>query len=176
VKLVVIYGAEATGKLTVAKQLASATSFRLFHNHVSVDVARVLFSFGEPGFSELVWDTRELVIDRAAKAGVNGLIFTWAYSHPDFLPYLTRLRAVIARNEITAHFVYLTCSLAERKRRVASLDRAKAGKIATIEGLELQMSRKTYDVIPDSDSLVIDNTDLSPQETASRIKSHYVFG
>lgn len=70
-KLVVIYGAEATGKLTVAKQLASATGFRLFHNHVSVDVARVLFSHGEPRFSELVWDTRELVIARAAEAGID---------------------------------------------------------------------------------------------------------
>lgn len=172
-RLIVIYGAEATGKLTVAKQLASETSFRLFHNHISVDVARVLFSFGDEGFSELVWDTRELVIDHAARANMDGLIFTWAYSHPDFLPYVSRLREIIRRNAITAHYVYLTCDLSERKRRVSSAGRIEAGKIASIEALERQMAKKNYDLIPDSDSLIIDNSDLSPTEVSNLIASHF---
>lgn len=172
-RLVIIYGAEATGKLTVAKHLASKTAFRLFHNHVSVDVARVLFNFGEPGFSELVWDIRELVIARAATAGVDGLIFTWAYSHPDFLPYVARLRALIAANDVTASYVYLTCSTDERKRRVSSTERAQAGKISTPEALERQMSRKQYDLIPDSDSLTIDVTSLPPADAAAEIIAHF---
>lgn len=35
-QLVVLHGLPAVGKLTVAKQLAEATSFKLFHNHLVV--------------------------------------------------------------------------------------------------------------------------------------------
>ncbi|MBV7333655.1 hypothetical protein KFU94_36565 [Chloroflexi bacterium TSY] len=62
-KLIIIYGSEASGKLTIAKQLAEKTGFRLFHNHVSVDVARSLFDFGDEGFSELIWDVRLTVFE-----------------------------------------------------------------------------------------------------------------
>jgi shikimate kinase len=61
-KLIIIYGPEATGKLTIAKELAKATGFRLFHNHVSVDVAKTFFDFGMAEFGELVWDVRILAL------------------------------------------------------------------------------------------------------------------
>jgi hypothetical protein len=172
-QLVVIYGAEATGKLTIAKSLAEDTSFHLFHNHLSIDIAKVVFSYGEKGFADLVWDTRILVIDHAAKAGLSGLIFTWAYSHPDFLPYLARLRQVIEENHIVAHYVYLKCSLQERRRRVSSPDRVSANKISTINGLDRQDLRKNYDLIPDSVSLTLDNTGLTPAAAAAAIRKHF---
>jgi len=46
-QLVIIYGPEASGKLTIARALAQQTHFRLFHNHISVDVAKTLFDFGD---------------------------------------------------------------------------------------------------------------------------------
>jgi len=36
-KLVFIYGPPASGKLTVARELATLTGYRLFHNHLIVD-------------------------------------------------------------------------------------------------------------------------------------------
>ncbi len=38
-KLILIYGPEASGKLTVAGELAAITGNRVFHNHVSIEVA-----------------------------------------------------------------------------------------------------------------------------------------
>ena len=60
-KRVIIYGPEATGKVTIAKELAKTTGFRLFHNHVSLDVAKTFFDFGMAELDELVWDVRILL-------------------------------------------------------------------------------------------------------------------
>jgi shikimate kinase len=174
-KLVIIYGPEASGKLTIARALAQKTGFRLFHNHVSVDVAKVLFDFGEEAFSQLIWDVRLLVFEHAARAKVPGLIFTWAYSHPDFLPYLERIRTVMANYQAEICYVFLSCSIEELKRRVLQPDRNTIGKINSIEALEKQWGKKNYQVIPGTDTLVIDNTLMPPAEVVQQIMTHYQF-
>jgi hypothetical protein len=42
-RLVFIYGIPATGKLTVAQELAKRTGYSLFHNHLVVDLLLSLF-------------------------------------------------------------------------------------------------------------------------------------
>lgn len=44
-ELVVIYGAPGVGKLTVARELARKTGYKLFHNHLTVDLVKSLFDF-----------------------------------------------------------------------------------------------------------------------------------
>ena len=172
-KLVIIYGSEATGKLTIAKQLARKTSFRLFHNHVSIDVAKVLFDFGDAGFSDLIWDVRALIFERAAQQNISGLIFTWAYSHPDFQPYLQRITDIMDRYKADMHFVYVSCSDDALKKRVIQEDRGQVGKINSVAELERQRNLKNHQVIPNSASLEIDNTDLSPEDAALQIMTHF---
>jgi chloramphenicol 3-O-phosphotransferase len=174
-KLVIIYGPEASGKLTIAKALAQQTGFRLFHNHVSVDVAKTLFDFGEEAFSQLIWDVRLLVFEHAARVNLPGLIFTWAYSHPDFLPYLERIKSALAKYPVEIYYVFVSCSVDELKRRVLQPDRGTVGKINSIEALERQLDRKHHQVIPGTHSLVIDNTNLRPEEVAQQIIVHYHF-
>jgi len=41
-ELLFIYGPAAVGKLTVARELAKLTGFRLFHNHLTVDAVMAL--------------------------------------------------------------------------------------------------------------------------------------
>jgi shikimate kinase len=172
-KLIIIYGPEATGKLTIATALAQQTGYRLFHNHVSVDVARVLFDFGEDAFSQLIWDVRLLVFEHAARANVPGLIFTWAYSHPDFLPYLKRIQSAMAHYPVDICYVFVSCAVEELKRRVLQQDRSLVGKINSVEALERQWGRKNYQAIPGTDTLVIDNTSLPPEEVVRQIIAHY---
>ena len=172
-KLIIIYGSEAVGKLTIAKEVVRKTGYKLFHNHVSVDVARSLFDFGEDGWDELIWGVRDLVFDCAGKWDVPGMIFTWAYSHPDFQPYLDRIRSVINKHDGEIHFVYVWCSEEELKKRVVQEGRQAVGKITTVEALERQRERKNHQAIPGSASLEIDNTHLSPEEAADRIINHF---
>ena len=52
-KLIFIYGMPATGKLTVARELANMTGLKLFHNHLVVDLLLSTFEFGSEPFVEL---------------------------------------------------------------------------------------------------------------------------
>ena len=77
-KLIFIYGLPASGKLTVAQELATMTGLKLFHNHVVVDLLLDVFEFGSPSFVELrekIWiDT----FTQACRSQLPGLIFTFA--------------------------------------------------------------------------------------------------
>jgi len=52
-QLIFIWGSAASGKLTVAKELARLTSLPLFHNHLVVDALLERLEFGEPEFVRL---------------------------------------------------------------------------------------------------------------------------
>ncbi|HIJ11483.1 TPA: hypothetical protein HA278_05490, partial [Candidatus Woesearchaeota archaeon] len=43
---VLIYGPMAVGKLTVAKELVKLTGYKLFHNHLTVDLVGSIFEWG----------------------------------------------------------------------------------------------------------------------------------
>src|SRR5271170_2790832 len=77
-KLIFIYGLPATGKLTVAQELASLTGFKLFHNHLVVDCLLSVFEFGSPPFVQLREEIWLSVFDHACRSNLPGLIFTFA--------------------------------------------------------------------------------------------------
>jgi cytidylate kinase len=172
-KLIIIYGPEASGKLTVAQALARRTGYRVSHNHLSADLATSVFDFGSPGHSEVVLGARVLVFETAAKYNVDGVIFTWAFSYPDFMPYLERIQAALKPYDTQILYVYLFCADGERRRRVLAQDRKKFGKVNTIEQLEAASRRKKYGVIPGTNSLEIDNTNLDAEQVAEKIIAHF---
>ena len=45
-KLIIIHGAPAAGKLTIANELGRLTGFKVFHNHLSIDCVKPVFDFG----------------------------------------------------------------------------------------------------------------------------------
>ena len=51
--LVFLYGPVASGKLTIARELAARTGFALFHNHLVVDAVMAVFPFGSESFVRL---------------------------------------------------------------------------------------------------------------------------
>src|SRR5436309_12002865 len=75
--LIFIHGAPAAGKLSVARELAKLTGFRLFHNHLTVDLVSSVFPFGSEPFvvlREQIW----LSTFREAARHDLSLIFTFA--------------------------------------------------------------------------------------------------
>ena len=69
-RFVVLHGRPAVGKLTVARELAQLSGWRLFHNHLVVDALLAVFDFGTPPFVEL----RESVwLDVFVRGTDNGL-------------------------------------------------------------------------------------------------------
>ncbi len=52
-KLVIIFGPPAVGKMTVGYELAKLTGLKVFHNHMTIEIALNFFDFGQPEFDDV---------------------------------------------------------------------------------------------------------------------------
>src|ERR1700733_2921237 len=96
-QLVFIYGQVASGKLTIARELAARTGFALYHNHLVVDAVGAVFTFGTVAcscFREQFWMT---VFDETAKQN-RSLIFTFVPEPTVARDFPDRARALIEGN------------------------------------------------------------------------------
>jgi stage III sporulation protein SpoIIIAA len=84
-KLVILFGPPAVGKMTAARELAKITGLKLFHNHMSLELVNQFFDFGTPAFERLDRAIRFAIFEEVAKSELPGLIFTmvWALNHPE---------------------------------------------------------------------------------------------
>jgi hypothetical protein len=77
-RLVYLYGPPGIGKLTIGRELAKQTGYRLFHNHQAVDLAISIFPRETPEYFDLIRDVRGAGFLAAARAGVS-LVATGVY-------------------------------------------------------------------------------------------------
>ena len=172
-KLIFIYGPPAAGKLTVAKEIAALTGYKVFHNHLSIDCIEPVFEFGSPSFGKLINLIRIETIAEAARTNVS-LIYTFCYAKDQDDDHVDKIINAVESNSGEVCFVLLTCERAELESRVLQEDRKKFGKANNLKILNLLVD--TYDLyspVPQRESLHIDNTNLSPQEAARQIVEHY---
>ena len=77
-KLVIIFGPQAVGKMTVGQELQKITELKLFHNHMTIELLAPLF-----GFSSEMWELsnkfRKDIFKTAVQSDLNGLIFTFVW-------------------------------------------------------------------------------------------------
>jgi hypothetical protein len=167
-KLIFLYGLPATGKLTVGKELAALTGYKLFHNHLAVDLLLSVFEFGSPQFVELRETIWLSVFDSAAS--LPGLIFTFAPEstvRPEFVPNAIE---TIARNGGEILFVELTCPISELKNRMASPSRAQFQKLASVPLFEQLHAAGVFDSahMP-SPQITVDTSAHTPAQAAATI-------
>ncbi|MET9019631.1 AAA family ATPase [Actinopolymorpha sp. NPDC004070] len=171
--LVYLYGPPAVGKLTVARELAARTGYRVFHNHLAIDCVRPVFEFGSEPFWRQVHAIREGILAEAARAG-RDLISTTVYSHPDCDPQTRRRFEAVEGNGGRVCPVRLTCSTKVLETRVTDTQRKAAGKLATIDGLHRAMAEHDlFTPIPWREGLQLDTGILGVAETAQRIIAGY---
>lgn len=131
-RLIFIYGMPATGKLTVARELAAITGYPLFHNHLAVDLLLSVFEFGSPAFVELREQIWLSVFEQAAQNQLPGLIFTFAPEATVRPSFIAATRQTLARTGGQVEFVELTCPIPELRRRVAEPSRLQYKKLASV--------------------------------------------
>jgi broad-specificity NMP kinase len=166
-KLVFIYGAPGTGKFTVARELAQLTGYRLFHNHLTVDLAQTLFDFGTPEYLEYVRFLRRDAFERAAKQRVS-LIFTFWYSRESQASVQT-YQDIIEKNGGEVLFVKLYCPPEVLLERVQSSER-KNWKISNEQSLRNALDNTDLSFVIPGTRLVIDNSALKPDLAAKQIQ------
>lgn len=142
-KLLFIYGPPAVGKLTVAREVAKLTGFKVFHNHLSIDAILPIFDFGTVPFGKLVETIRVETVAEAAKQNVD-LIYTFCYAKGLDEMHIEKIAAAAAENGGESHFALLTCSDNELRRRVVQDDRREFHKVSTVEMIDKFL--ETYDL------------------------------
>jgi shikimate kinase len=174
VNLVFIYGPPATGKLTVAKELAKLTGYRVFPNHEVLSLLTTIFPYEDKALSEIRTEvSRKLRIEifMAATKGKVNVVTTFGMSGPDYFDFFEDLKKSVENAGGHVMFVQLLCSREELLKRVGSEDRKD--KINSKEHLEKIFVERPeiFDKFPGVGHITIDNTDLTAEETARKICS-----
>lgn len=172
-KLLFIYGSPAVGKLTVANEIAAQSDFKVFHNHLSIDCIEPIFEFGSKSFMKLINLIRAETVREAAGAGQN-LIYTFCYAKDLDDAHVSQITEIVEENGGEVCFVLLTADKSVLEKRVLEKSRRKFGKAKTVEMMRYFF--ETYDLfspVPARESLIVDNTNLSAAEAASKIIDHY---
>ena len=171
-KLIFLHGLPGVGKLTVARELAELTGFRIFHNHLAVDLVASVFEFGSPPFVELREKIWLEMFSRAAAANLDGLIFTFAFDRTVRGGFIENTREVIESSSGEVLFVELRCSIEELERRIEHFSRQRFGKLSSVERFrELKEAGAFVDPGIPTKRLVVDTTELSASDAARLIVS-----
>ena len=174
---VVIYGPTAAGKLSVATELAKFTGYKLLDNHRILNAVAALFPFEDPTLNpiraRLGRKFRLEMFEEAAIAGVD-FITTLVIVGPDSFQFIREAKAAVERHQGAVSIVQLRPSLDTIMQRVESASR-QGIKVASRTHLQRELTNKPmqFDTFPDQPHLIIDNSQLSPQEVAVKIKSCY---
>jgi hypothetical protein len=185
-KLVILFGPPAVGKMTVGQELARATGLKLLHNHMTIDLVLNFFEYGTSEFSRLDSLFRNEIFDAVTASGLPGLIFTymWALNEPGDKSYVDDLANKFSGRGGTVYYVELQADLDVRLKRNKGATRLeqKPSKrdLAASETMLLRHNRQfelnTSDQRPffyKSNYLKIDYTNLEAIAVAAIIKEKF---
>ena len=172
-RLIFIHGAPAVGKLTVGRELAALTGFRLFHNHLTVDLLASVFDFGTEPFITLRESIWLSVFREAAQEGIS-LIFTF---NPESTVRERFIRDAIDAVEARGGrvtFIELTCSPDELERRIEDPARGVFGKLRSVKQYQELKRAGAFERPKLAESgASFDTTSRRPEEVA-RLISEYI--
>jgi hypothetical protein len=174
-KLLIIFGPPAVGKMTVGKCIEERTSFKLFHNHMVMDVVMHIFGANTPAEDRLSRSIRESVIAEAADSNID-LIFTyvWNFALDKGRRNIEAYKQHYESRGGSVTFVELTAPLEIRTSRAASPSRF-AAKTYTGDADEVARLETTRDFVsPDpffypDHYLKIDAVNRAPEDIALQI-------
>ncbi len=184
-KLVIIIGAGAVGKMTVGQELMKITDLRLYHNHMDIELGIEIF--GQYKYVRgAVRRIREVIFDEFAKTDLYGMIFTfmWAFDHQSDWDYINSLVDIFRRNNADIYYVELVAPQEIRLQRHMTENRLKhkASKRNMDFSTELLLKEdKNYRLvskdgeIPFENYIKIDNSNLQPEVVAQMIKEKFSF-
>lgn len=172
-QLIWLHGPPAAGKLTVAKELQSKHDFKLFHNHLAVDLSLAIYdSFGEKDFHDFTNSIRRQALSKANELGVARMVMTFMTCAQDDKEEIRRYIDFFESENIQIYPVHLNPRHEVLLSRSVSLERQQSHKISCEERLSELLSEWQFLPIQHKNALEIDNSERPPDEVARQIIRH----
>lgn len=183
-KLILIFGPQAVGKMTVGHELEKTTELKLFHNHMTIELVSPFFSYGSQAGKRLVNLFRQEIFEEVAKSDLVGLIFTyvWAFDQQSDWDYVDKVCNIFESKGGVVYLVELEADLEERLERNKSPHRLKHKPTKrNIEWSDQdlmgsmqkhRLNSKDGEIIKEN-YIKINNTKLTPEEVAKIIKKKF---
>ena len=170
-KRVVIYGLPGVGKLTVAREVARLTGYKVFHNHLTSELVESVFAVGSRSYIELKENIRLLMFRHAVENNLTGMIFTFVFEKSTSRDFVDRVLEIVEAPGGMVQFVELTCERVELEKRITDPSRwIFEHKTRSVEKLHDEIAERILcnPILP-RQGLVIDTTHLNPVQVAMSI-------
>ena len=169
-KLIFLYGLPATGKHTVARELAAITGIKLFHNHLVVDLLLSVFDFGTEPFVALREDIWLSIFEAGRRRRIPALIFTFNPENTVSPAFIPNVIEALAQTGSEAVFVELRCPLNELRSRMDNPSRQKFRKLTSVPLFEQLHADGVFDAshMP-TPHLAIDTSTCTPAQATAQI-------
>ena len=181
-KLVIIIGSGAVGKMTVGQELMKITDLRLFHNHMAIEPVLAVFNrFNNSAVSRI----REVFFDEFAQSDNYGLIFTymWAFDEQSDWDYIESVKQNFLKHNPETEFYYVELIAPQEVRLKRNGTENRLKNKPSKRDVETSNSRikneDTYRLvsrpgeIPFPNYLRIENADVPAAEAAKMIKERF---
>ena len=180
-KLLLLVGNGAVGKMTVGQELAKQTGLRLFHNHMTIEP--VLEIFGQ-FHTEAILQMREIIFREFAKTDNYGMIHTvmWAFDCKEDWDYIRHVVDIFQASGGEIYCVELVAPQKIRLERNATPNRlshkpSKRDIAASNQRIISMDTQHRFESLPGEipfDNYIrIDNSCLEPSAVAAMIKERF---
>lgn len=183
-KILLLFGPQAVGKMTVGQELEKITDLKLFHNHMTIELVAPFFSYGTREGKRLVNLFRQELFDAISKSDLYGIVFTyvWAFDQQEDWDYVENICNIFKEQGGELYFAELEADYDVRLERNVSEHRlqckpTKRDVSFTIK--DIKTSAEKYRLnslegeIPYKNYIRINNTNMKPEEAARRIKEAF---
>lgn len=180
-KLVLIIGSGAVGKMTVGQELMKQTNLRLFHNHMTIEL--VIEIFGKYN-GAAVNSLRKAVFEEFVQSDCEGLIFTymWAFDQQSDWDYIQSVVKLFEEHSAEIYCVELIApqeirlqrnNTENRLRQKSSKRNLEFSKNCILNEDSNYRLVSNEGEIPLENYMRIDNSELEPDVVAERIKKEF---
>ena len=182
-KLLFMIGDAAVGKMTVGQELMKLTGLRLFHNHMSIEpILEIFGGFNGPAIKRM----RQVVFEEYAKTDNYGMIFTfmWAFDVQADWDYVEWIKGIFLAEKPDTEFYYVELVAPQEIRLQRNETENRLKNKPSKRNVEASRERllgddrtcrlESYEgEIPFENYIKIDNSNLSPEETARIIRERF---
>lgn len=173
-KLILLYGPPAVGKLTIAKEISKETGISVFHNHMMLNPLSEIFGLNNPTRAKLEYEFRLRIVEEAIAADKD-LIMTGVIVMRNYRAFYEKVLELVEKSKGKVYMVQLTATESILKKRVIGKDRKEKGKIHTQKEW-LSFAKRYPEMFEKANyekQLTFETSDLTAYKIAKEIIDHF---